>query len=258
MITDITPVILTYNEEANLDRTLAALTWASEIIIMDSLSTDRTIDIAHRHPRVRLLQRKFDDFASQWAYALEHAAIRTGWVLALDADYVLAPGFEEELRGIVPGAGVSGYRVNFVYMIDGRPLRGSLYPSSVVLFRRGYGKYVMDGHAYRLKIDGTVGQLVTPIYHDDRKTDERWRAGQWTYARQEAAKLAHERWSASSWADRLRRLPFAAPVIVWLYCLFAKGLWTQGAPGWKYAAQRAYAEYALSVCMLRRYLRRTA
>ncbi|MBK8233256.1 MAG: glycosyltransferase [Candidatus Eisenbacteria bacterium] len=119
MITDITPVILTYNEEANLDRTLAALTWASEIIIMDSLSTDRTIDIAHRHPRVRLLQRKFDDFASQWAYALEHAAIRTGWVLALDADYVLAPGFEEELRGI---AGRGGVRVPGEFCLhDRRP-----------------------------------------------------------------------------------------------------------------------------------------
>lgn len=257
MIPDITPVILTYNEEANIGRTLAALSWARDIVIVDSLSTDRTADIASGYPQVRLLRRRFDDFAAQWTYALEHADIRTRWVLALDADYVLSPGFEQELRGLSPGGEISGYKVDFIYMIDGRPLRGSLYPGSIVLFRKDRGRYVMDGHAYRLKIDGGVGRIRAPIYHDDRKSEARWRASQWKYARQEAVKLEHEGWARSSWPDRLRRLPFISAAIVWVYCLLVKGLCVQGVAGWKYAAQRAYAEYALSVCLLRRYLRRS-
>lgn len=257
MISDITPVILTYNEEPNIARVLERLSWAKDIVIIDSGSTDRTRAIAEAFPGVRFFVRSLDDFASQWTYALEHADIRTRWVLALDADYVLAPGFEEELRTLEPGEEISGYKADFIYRIDGRPLRGSLYPRSAVLFRKDRGRYTMDGHAYRLSVRGAVGRLSAPIYHDDRKSESRWRASQWKYAEAEADKLDRERWLGLSWADRLRRVPFAAVVIVWAYCLFVKGLCLQGAPGWKYAAQRAYAEYALSICVLRHCLRRS-
>lgn len=256
MIAEITPVILTYNEEANIARTLERLRWASEVIIVDSGSTDGTRRIASAYPNVRLIHRDFDTHAAQWRYAVHQTGIRTPWVLALDADYVLGEGFDDELRTLRPDERTSGYRARFIYKIEGVALRGSLYPPVTVLFRTDRGSYEQEGHTQRVRLTGRVLDLRTPIEHDDRKPEARWRTSQWKYAEAEADKLARERWSDSSWPDRLRRVPFVAAAIVWVYCLFVKGLCTQGASGWKYAAQRAYAEYALSVCLLRRYFRR--
>src|SRR5438105_153618 len=61
----ITPLILTYNEEANIDRVLQKLTWADEVVVIDSFSSDKTLEIISRYPRVRVVQRAFDHFADQ-------------------------------------------------------------------------------------------------------------------------------------------------------------------------------------------------
>ncbi|MCG3175526.1 MAG: hypothetical protein MOGMAGMI_00459 [Candidatus Omnitrophica bacterium] len=248
MITDITPVILTYDEEPNIARALERLSWARDIVIVDSGSTDRTRAIAEAHPRVRFFERPFDDFASQWNYALTGTGIRSAWVLALDADYILSQELIDELVGLSPAPEVCGYRASFVYYIDGSALRGSLYPSSVVLFRRDRGRYEMDGHAYRLRLEGEVGRLKGTIGHDDRKPASRWKRSQWAYARQEALKLSRARWAELSWADRLRLVPFASVPAVTIYCGVIKGLFFQGRAGRIYSGQRIYAEVVLGVC----------
>ncbi|KKJ00273.1 hypothetical protein PROH_11335 [Prochlorothrix hollandica PCC 9006 = CALU 1027] len=69
-LADITPLILTYNEEENIDRTLSKLTWASQILIIDSYSTDRTLEITQSYSKVRVLQRQFDSFADQCNFGL--------------------------------------------------------------------------------------------------------------------------------------------------------------------------------------------
>jgi glycosyltransferase involved in cell wall biosynthesis len=106
MLDDITPVILTYNEEQNLDRTLAALEWARDIVIVDSFSTDKTLEIAARFPSVRVFQRAFDIMAQQWTFATQQTNIDTDWILALDADYLLTSDFVDELRQLEPDKNV--------------------------------------------------------------------------------------------------------------------------------------------------------
>ena len=86
MLEKITPLILTYNEAPNIRRTLEHLTWAKEIIVIDSYSTDETLEILSAIPQVKVFQRKFDSFAVQCNYGLEK--ITSEWVLSLDADYV--------------------------------------------------------------------------------------------------------------------------------------------------------------------------
>ena len=71
MLEDITPVILTFNEEANIGRTLERLNWARDIVVVDSFSTDATVSIASRNNRVRVFQRVFDSHALQWNFAIE-------------------------------------------------------------------------------------------------------------------------------------------------------------------------------------------
>src|SRR5438270_13866515 len=86
---DITPLILTFNEEENIARTIGKLSWAKEVVVIDSGSTDRTIELARAtHPNVRIVERIFDTHAAQWNFGL--AQVRTPWVLSLDADYELS------------------------------------------------------------------------------------------------------------------------------------------------------------------------
>src|SRR5262245_10581652 len=83
-----TPVILTFNEEANIARTLERLFWADDIVVVDSFSTDATGEIARRFPQVRFFQHTFKSHASQWNFATRETGVMSEWILSLDADYV--------------------------------------------------------------------------------------------------------------------------------------------------------------------------
>src|SRR5882762_5987283 len=133
MLSQITPLVLTYNEAPNIERTLSRLTWAERIVVVDSFSTDETEPICRRHPRVEFIQRKFDDHTSQWNFGL--AQIKTEWVLSLDADYVLSDELVVELKNLTLAEGVNAYFASFKYCVHGRRLRASLYPPRPVLFR---------------------------------------------------------------------------------------------------------------------------
>ena len=128
MLEQITPVLLTYNEEENIGRTLGQLGWASDVVVVDSYSTDNTVAIARSRIQVRLLQRTFDTHAQQWNFAVQNSAIKTEWILALDADYLLTSEFIYEMARLRPESEINGYLAGFRYCVWGRPLRGALYP----------------------------------------------------------------------------------------------------------------------------------
>ena len=256
MLADITPVILTWNEAPNLGRTLDALRWAREVVVVDSFSTDTTPDIAAGFPNVRLVRRAFDCHANQWNYAICETGIATPWTLALDADYVLTPGIVEEIGRLEPDGDVSGYRSRFLYCVFGVPLRGSAYPPVVTLFRTGRALYEQDGHTQRLRIAGRIRDLAQPILHDDRKPFSRWLESQRRYTELEAAKLASARAADLPVQDRLRKCIVLAPPVMLFYCLFVKGNVLDGRRGLYYAFQRTIAETMLSIRLLRRMLHR--
>jgi glycosyltransferase involved in cell wall biosynthesis len=257
MLADITPVLLTWNEAPNLARTLAPLSWAAEIVVVDSFSDDGTVEIARSHPRVRLVQREFDSHAQQWNFAVHETGIRTEWVLALDADYVLSDALVDELRMLTPGPTIQGYEVRFQYCIEGRRLRRSVYPPVTTLFRREVGRYVQDGHTQRLAIEGDVARLEAVIRHDDRKPLRRWLASQAGYACLEAEKLDAAVAGTLNLADRARGLLIVAPPAVFLYALFVRGTILDGLPGLYYALQRGTAELILSLHLIQRRLERS-
>jgi len=248
----ITPLVLTYNEEVNIGRTLDRLSWASRIVVVDSYSNDDTVEIAKSYPPVDLLQREFDDFASQCNYGLEH--ISTEWVLSLDADYVCSQSLIEEIRGLPDAPSKCGYSVEFEYCTFGEPLRGSLYPPRTVLYRRSLATYRQDGHGHRVDVEGPVGQLEAPIYHDDRKSLSVWLDSQRRYAHREADKLRTSS-GEISFVDRLRKTRVLGPILTPVYCLFGLGLFLDGAAGWYYTLQRTYAELLLALELLDRDLR---
>jgi glycosyltransferase involved in cell wall biosynthesis len=241
----ITPLVLTYNEEPNIARALAALEWASQIVVVDSFSTDRTLQILEANPRVEIVQRPFDDFAGQCNAGLEH--VRTEWVLSLDADYICPPRLADELRALPDEPSENGFQVGFRYCIDGKPLRASLYPPRTVLYRKQKARYERDGHAHRVRVDGQVGRLATEIDHDDRKPLDVWFGAQARYARQEATKLHETPRQDLNLKDRLRLSGWIAPILTPIYCLIAQRGLLDGRAGWFYAMQRTYAEIALAL-----------
>jgi glycosyltransferase involved in cell wall biosynthesis len=251
-LADITPVLLTYNEAPNLPRTLGALAWALRIVVVDSFSTDGTMALLKADSRIVVVQRRFDSHAGQWNFAIGETGIATPWILALDADYVLSEALVAELADLTPGAHTDAYRADFDYYVRGRRLWGSLYPPVAVLFRRGRGSYVQDGHTQRLQVAGAVGELAARIAHDDRKPFAHWRQAQRRYCRLEADKLSRAGWSMLGWPDRVRRLIVVAPLAVLLYCLVARGGVLQGLAGWQYAMQRAWSETLLAQELLKR------
>jgi glycosyltransferase involved in cell wall biosynthesis len=257
MLEHITPVILTFNEAPNIQRTLGRLSWARDIVVVDSGSTDATREILGRHSQVRVFQRPFTTHASQWNFGLEATGISTDWVLALDADYVLSEALVREIASLTPAADTRGYRAGFNYCIQGKPLRGAVYQPVVVLYRRAGAKYVQDGHTQRVQVPGRVGWLVAPIHHDDRKPLAHWLSAQARYMRLEAEKLH----AASFWeigmADRLRRLIVFAPAAIFFYCLIVQRGLLDGRAGLFYALQRATAEAILSLYLVQSALGRS-
>jgi glycosyltransferase involved in cell wall biosynthesis len=247
---DITPVILTRDEEPNLERTLAQLAWASDVVLVDSFSTDATVAIAKRFPNVRVFQRTIDTLAGQSNYGLQQA--RTPWALLLDADYFVPPAFVDELRSLDPQPGVRAYHAAFRYAVDGKPLRASLYPARVVLLHREHATVWQDGHAHRVSADGDTGMLNAKIIHDDRKSFARFLERQKRYMREEADKLRHADPRALSLAGRVRKLIVVAPFAVVFHTLFVKGLIFDGLPGLRYTWERFVAELILSRELLRR------
>ena len=247
MLESITPIVLTYNEAPNIGRTLERLSWASDVVVIDSFSVDATLDIIATFPNARVFKRKFDSFANQWNYALSEIGIKSEWVLALDADYLLTPELIEEIRNLAISESINGYTANFLYCINGHSLRGSAYPPVTVLFRRQKAQYRQDGHAYRVQVEGNLETLRSRILHDDRKPLGHWLRSQDKYMQLEKQKLLELGWKNLGWADRLRKLRVVAPFAMFFYCLFVRGAILDGRAGIYYSFQRLLAESLLSL-----------
>ena len=253
MLDQITPLILTYNEAPNIARALAGVSWARDIVVVDSFSDDETVAIAKSYPQVRVFQRAFDNHRNQWEFGLKETGITTPWVLALDADYVVSDEIVAELEQLRPEA--VAYRANFVYCINGKKLRSGIYPPVTVLYRRDAASYVQDGHTQRVAVQGTIGELRTPLMHDDRKSLKRWFRSQARYTELEAQKLLAADTAELALADRIRRWIVVVPPVMLVYCLIVRGGILDGWQGFYYAFQRTAAELMLSINLGRGFTR---
>lgn len=246
--TSLTALILTKNEEPNLNRVLEKLTWLEKVVILDSFSTDSTIEIAKSYSNVVLYQRKFDTFATQCNHGL--SLIASEWVLSLDADYVLTDDFITEAKKFIEDGAKTAYIVKFKFLVFGKKLFGDNTTPRAVLFRLSRCNYYDDGHCHRLSINGDTGNFSSYILHDDRKSLSRWLSNQDGYAVKESEKLLNPGDMPLSLSAKIRRTKVLAPFIVFFHCLFIKGLIFNGWKGWHYTLQRTMVEMLLAIRLI--------
>ncbi len=96
-------MILTLNEEINISDCIACVRWSDDIVVLDSLSSDRTVDIA-RNMGARVIQRKLDNWAAHQNWAMENIAFKHEWVFYLDADERMTPELRAEIEAIAADA----------------------------------------------------------------------------------------------------------------------------------------------------------
>ena len=241
---DITPVVLSRDEEDNLGRTLDALGWATRVLVMDSGSTDRTRSIAEAYPNVIFVVRPFAGHGDQWNAAVRHEAVTTHYVLALDADMSPEPGLVEEMDARVVGPGRAGASMRFLYRVGGKNLLGSLYPAQMRLFRRDAVRVGQAGHTHTFEVSEAPVRLRHRLVHDDRKPWERFVASQVGYAQREHARIVAGR--DLRFRDRLRKLGWTPPLIGTLAWLKAGGP-LKGRAAIRYAHERALYETLLTL-----------
>jgi glycosyltransferase involved in cell wall biosynthesis len=131
------------NEAENLPRCLDCVSWADEIFVVDSNSTDGSQAVAQKRG-AQVVQFAFQGtWPKKKNWALEHLPFRNEWIFILDADEVLPPGARDEFAATIANAGdVAGYWINRRFMFMGRWLRHAYYPNwNLRLFRHSLGRY---------------------------------------------------------------------------------------------------------------------
>jgi len=240
----VTPVVLSYNEEVNLPRTLSSLGWAKRVVVVDSGSTDASKALASAFPNVAWFERPFDGYGGQWSFAFSETGISTPFVLALDADMEVPRDLRDELASMLADDDCDGAFIPFAYHVNGVRLRRSLYPAQCRLLRRDRGQVVDAGHAAQFSVSGRVLTCRARLVHDDRKPLERWLASQARYSRIEADRLSHQE-SRCGLKDALRRqLPGWPPLVGLLAYVRAGGPW-YGPAAQRYALERLIYEALL-------------
>jgi glycosyltransferase involved in cell wall biosynthesis len=164
---NVSVLLLTFNEASNLPRCLNALMWCDDIIVVDSGSTDGTVELARQHGG-RVLSRPFDDFAAQRNFGLTEGRPKHDWILHLDADEVVTEAFVKELSSLDPPSGIDAYNVPSKLILHDRWLRyAGMYPVyQVRLGHRDRLRFKQVGHGQREDLPADrVGVFREPYLH---------------------------------------------------------------------------------------------
>jgi glycosyltransferase involved in cell wall biosynthesis len=142
---DFSFIILTFNEETHLPRLLQSIAGLNApIFILDSGSTDQTLDIAKKYAAM-VLYHKFENHPKQWDFALNNFEIKTSWIIGLDADQIVTPELFQLLQQFDNqklDSSVNGIYFNRKNYFKGKWIRhGGYFPKYLLkMFRKGYGK----------------------------------------------------------------------------------------------------------------------
>ena len=256
---DLTVLIPTRNEEKNLSHCLSPLKdWAKKIIVIDSNSTDRTVDIAIEYGAEII---RFD-YQGGWPkkrqFVLESYKFDTEWVLLLDADEILLDNVKKEIEEAVKSLDIDGYYIWFHLEFMGKMLfRSDPGLRKLSLFRVGKGNYEkrlnnqnksmgdMEVHEHVI-VKGNVGELKSPVLHRNFNSISRFIIKHDEYSNYES--MIHTQGlqtdiKARFWGKTEERRRYIkkqlirnplAPLAYFLYIYVLKGGFIEGYPGFYY------------------------
>ena len=163
----VSALIITYNEIGYIENCIASISFADEIIVVDSYSTDGTYEYLLAHPKVKAIRRPFDNFRAQKSFALKQA--NHEWVLFLDADEVVPPSLREEILATINNdAAVEAYWFYRSFMFQNQRLRFSGWQTDKNhrLFKKSKVKFTDTKLVHEtLEVNGTSGILKQKLTH---------------------------------------------------------------------------------------------
>lgn len=185
----ISALAITYNEEHNIERYIKSMSFADEIIIVDSFSTDNTEALA-KHPNVTFIKRQFDDFSSQKNYAISLA--KHDWITFFDLDEVVPNALADEIVTIVksnPKAKAFNVKRDFYFM--GKRIKYSGFQTDVAirLFNKNYCKYNGKLVHETIKTNATIGKLKHHVKHQTYKDFDNYNQKLTQYSKLQAEAL---------------------------------------------------------------------
>lgn len=262
-------VILTYNEEQEIEACLQSVEWADDVLVFDSFSTDLTVERALACG-ARVIQNRFENYASQRQASLSQGNFKYQWVFMLDADERFTPGLRIEIEHELANVPVDRaiYRLRRKDYFNGVWIRSSGgYPTWFGRLLRVGQVSILRAINEQYETDGSIGLLQQHIEHFPfNKGIERWIDRHNDYSRREALAMPKERLQPVPWrkffsrdpADRRAamksvycRMP-ARPLMVFLYLYLWRRGFLEGRSGYHYASLRMSYEVMIDVkCWLR-------
>jgi glycosyltransferase involved in cell wall biosynthesis len=263
----ISVIVLTRDEEVNITDCLRSVAWSDDVVVFDSFSGDRTVELA-RAAGARVVQHAFDDYGRQRERALRTSSLKHPWVLMLDADERVEPALAEELRATIASSPAhDAFRMLRRDYFFGRWIRhATLYPSWFVrLLRHERVRYDERAvHEYPL-VQGSVGALKGHLaHHSFNKGLGEWIAKHNRYAEAEAREALRSLgtggidWAGLFASDPVRRrralkglsyrLPFRPTLRFW-YMYGLRGGWLDGWAGLTYCRLLRLYEYLIVLKM---------
>ena len=219
----ISAIILTYNEELNLEQCLKSIAdLVTEIIIVDSGSTDKTLEIAKRYG-AKIYEHQFTNQAEQFNWALDNIDIKGEWIFKLDADEFVLPELRKEIEEILLNTSkdTNGFYIKRrVYFIGRWIKHGGYYPVWFLrLWRNGKGRVEdrkMDEHI--VISGGESAKLKNDFVDDNQKGLKAWIEKHKKYASREAEEVYEEKYGKGSNRNFYYRTP--AFLRVFLYFIY--------------------------------------
>ncbi len=261
----ISVLILTYNEESNIQGCLKNLTFSDDIIVLDSFSSDQTEHLV-KQSGVRFIQRPFDNYASQRNYGLS-LEFKYNWILMVDADERITSSLKEEIRRViqVKNNPISLYRIRRKdYFMNKWIRHSSGYPTWFGrLFKRGCVRVEREINE-EYYTEGKVGFLKEHMDHYPfNKGVNYWFERHNKYSEMEAIKLKEENLKALEMSNFFHkdpmvrrkvfksfayRLPFR-PLLTFIFLYVFKLGILDGLPGFHYSVMRSFYEYQIDLKM---------
>lgn len=212
-------IIPTFNNEDIIKDCLESVGWAGEIIVVDSFSTDKTLDICRQYTN-RIYQHEYVNSAAQKNWALDNTAISGDWVFLIDSDERVTPELKDEILEVVnqPRVEFAGYYLNRRTYAFGRWIRhGGWYPNyNVRLIRKGKGKFEDKKVHAELMVEGKTGYLEKNMFHYSYRTISQYLERMNHYSSWEAQDVVEKGTPRPHWSSFPKKAFFKS-FFKWLY-----------------------------------------